>query len=528
MHILDPACGSGSFLLGAYQFLLEWHLKWYADNNPSNWKKALYRSATGAWKLTIDERKRILLSNIFGVDVDRQAVEVTKLSLLLKVLEDETGDTLKRQYELFKERALPDLSANILCGNSLIGPDFLTNVQFDLLDDEQLTDINVFDWKKAFSTIIKEGGFTVILGNPPYVNAWTLFESQPFIRDYINSSELYHSADRHWDVYVLFLEKALDLCSKKGMIGFIIPYSYAIQKYAALSRSEILSSTRISRIADLRTIKVFNEVPVITIIPILQKQKPDRGHVIVVDGPSKEATKRHPGSLQPNREVVQARLKTLPEKMLRIDFTEEVAAIIKKMDNLSITLGELTLVNYGAQMSSRQKGGFGKEYVLRDAKKTSTCRKTISGRDLYRYQPSWRGAYVEWALAPKMYGPRAEWFFELPKLMIRDITGTHRIEAALDVSGLYCDHTILCALRRCDIPNSERTDEDKARLSELYSLGLLQAIVASWLVSAYYYWTLTGEGVRTGGGFHTYPTTISSAARSRAGHRETYGKPGLN
>ena len=306
----------------------------------------------------------------------------------------------------------------------------------------------------------------------------------------------------------MFLEKALELCCKKGMIGFIIPYSYAIQKYATLSRAEILLSTGISRIADLRTIRVFNEVPVITIIPILQKQKPDPGHVTIIDGPSKEATKHHPGSLQPSRELVQARLATLPEKMLRIDFTEEVAAIIKKIDDLSIALGDLTLVNYGAQMSSRQKGGFGKEYVLRDKKNTSTCRKTISGRNLYRYRPNWRGAYVEWALAPKMYGPRAAWFFELPKLMIRDITGTHRIEAALDGSGLYCDHTILCALRICDVPDGERTDTEEALLSQLYSLAFLQAIVASQLVSAYYYWTLTGEGVRTGGGFHTYPTTI--------------------
>ena len=219
IRVLDPACGSGSFLLGAYQFLLDWYLKWYVANDPRKYKKQLYRSASGAWKLTIDERKRILLTNIYGVDIDRQAVEVTKLSLLLKVLEDETGDTLRRQYELFKERALPDLGANIQCGNSLIGPDFLTNIQMDLLDSEQLTDVNVFDWQRAFPKIFASGGFSVVVGNPPYVNAWTLFESAPHIRDYINGSKLFKSADRHWDLYVLFLEKALDLCRPKGPGG---------------------------------------------------------------------------------------------------------------------------------------------------------------------------------------------------------------------------------------------------------------------------------------------------------------------
>ena len=183
LRVVDPACGSGSFLLRAYQFLLDWHLKWYIADNPEKHKKALYRSASGAWKLTIDERKRVLLTNIYGVDIDKQAVEVTKLSLLLKVLEDETGDTLRRQYELFKERALPDLGANIKCGNSLIGPEFRKNVQLDMLTDDQLTDVNVFDWRGSFPKIFAEGGFSAVIGNPPYVNAWTLFETAPHVRE---------------------------------------------------------------------------------------------------------------------------------------------------------------------------------------------------------------------------------------------------------------------------------------------------------------------------------------------------------
>ncbi|RWL90977.1 MAG: restriction endonuclease subunit M [Mesorhizobium sp.] len=508
LRILDPACGSGSFLLGAYQFLLDWHLKWYVANSPEKHKKALYKSASGAWKLSIDERKRILLGNIYGVDIDRQAVEVTKLSLLLKVLEDETGDTLKRQYELFRQRALPDLGANIRCGNSLIGPDFRTTVQLDLLSDDQLTDVNVFDWRQTFPKVFADGGFSAAIGNPPYVNAWTLFESAPHIRDYINSSTLFESADRHWDLYVLFIEKALEICRPSALIGMIIPYSYAIQKYAALSRSHLLNRTEIRRIADLRTIKVFGKVPVITMIPIVQKKKPKPRHIIQIDGPSDAATAYHPGTIEPAHEVAQARLLTLPETMLRIDFTEEVAALVGKIERQSIRFGELAHVNYGAQMSSKRKGGFGKEHVLRDTRVTATCRKTIAGRDLYRYQAVWNGKYVEWALAHEMYGPRAPWFFEGPKIMIRDITGTHRIESSLDQTGLYCDHTILCAHRFADISATRMYDQDKVDTSARYSLALLQGLVASRLVSAYYYWTLTGEGVRTGGGFHTYPTTV--------------------
>ena len=134
---------SGSFLLGAYEHLLNWHLNFYTANDPAKWAKGnrptLVQTASGngqagansnaSWKLTIAERKRILLDNIYGVDIDAQAVETTKLSLLLKVLEGETQQSLQPVLRMFQERALPDLGDNIKCGNSLIGPDFYQQQQ---------------------------------------------------------------------------------------------------------------------------------------------------------------------------------------------------------------------------------------------------------------------------------------------------------------------------------------------------------------------------------------------------------------
>ena len=127
LRILDPACGSGSFLLGAYNYLLNWHLIYYIKLKDKNrLKDQIYKGKNNEWHLTIKEKKRILLNNIYGVDIDHQAVEVTKLSLLLKVLEGENRDVLEAQQKLFKERALPNLENNIKCGNSLIG---LRNIQ---------------------------------------------------------------------------------------------------------------------------------------------------------------------------------------------------------------------------------------------------------------------------------------------------------------------------------------------------------------------------------------------------------------
>jgi len=115
--------------LGAYTYLLNYHRDWYVENNPKKYTKQIYQGKGGQWFLTIAEKKKILLSNIFGVDIDSQAVEVTKLSLLLKVLEGESSDTVESQFRIFHERALPDLGSNIKCGNSLIGPDFFDDYQ---------------------------------------------------------------------------------------------------------------------------------------------------------------------------------------------------------------------------------------------------------------------------------------------------------------------------------------------------------------------------------------------------------------
>lgn len=146
-------------------------------------KKEIYQGPGGQWHLTTAEKKRILLNNIYGVDIDSQAVEVTKLSLLLKVLEHENRESLERQFRLLHERALPDLAGNIKCGNSLIGPDFYDARQMTLLDEEEQYRINAFDWRAEFPEVFggkgKEGGFDAVIGNPPYIRIQALKEWNP-------------------------------------------------------------------------------------------------------------------------------------------------------------------------------------------------------------------------------------------------------------------------------------------------------------------------------------------------------------
>src|SRR6266516_1645296 len=257
LRILDPACGSGSFLIAAYQYLLNWHRDWYVADDARKWatgrKPVLYQGLGGEWKLTTGERKRILLQNIFGVDIDAQAVEVTKLSLLLKVLEGESEQTLATQLRFYHERALPDLGSNIKCGNSLIGPNFYEQSEMLFLDEEERYRINVFDWDVEFSEIMKAGGFDAVIGNPPYIRSQTLGEMQ---RRYYERK--FGAATATYDIYVLFFARALSLVSQNGHVGMILPNKFFTTDYGRGLRKLLANPNRVERIVDFEDGQVFS------------------------------------------------------------------------------------------------------------------------------------------------------------------------------------------------------------------------------------------------------------------------------
>jgi hypothetical protein len=285
LRILDPACGSGSFLLGAYQFLLDWHLQWYLANDPAQWAKggqpALYQTA-GGWKLTSAERKRILLNNIYGVDIDAQAVEVTKLSLLLKVLEGETSQSLQTVFSLFHQRALPDLGDNIKCGNSLIGPEFYRQGELALLTDDEKYRINVFDWRVEFADVFKSGGFDVVLGNPPYIRIQTMQDTQPQEVEFF--SRAYRAASRgNYDIYVVFVERGLSLLNQRGRLGFILPHKFFNAQYGAALRGLIAAGRHLAHVVHFGAQQVFAGATTYTCLMFLDKAGAEACHVVKVD-----------------------------------------------------------------------------------------------------------------------------------------------------------------------------------------------------------------------------------------------------
>lgn len=272
LKILDPACGSGAFLINAYQYLLNWHLGWYSANKPEAHAKErrILKNVHGAWQLTLAERKRILLNNIHGVDIDSQAVEVTKLSLLLKCVEGETRTTT--QMGLFDkgERILPDLENNIKCGNSLIGSDFYDNVQGELFDTEEKLKINAFDWNDEFKEIMNRGGFDCIIGNPPYVRSISLKENNPTSWEYYRTS--YRSTEsREWDIYLIFVEKALGLLKENGKLGYILPNKFLNSQVGENLRGMLSHGSHLESLIHFGAFQIFSGATTYTCLLFLSK-----------------------------------------------------------------------------------------------------------------------------------------------------------------------------------------------------------------------------------------------------------------
>ncbi|HAO22630.1 MAG TPA: restriction endonuclease subunit M [Desulfobacteraceae bacterium] len=350
IRLLDPACGSGSFLIGAYQFLLDWHLNHYVSDNPEKWatgkKPVLRRTDKGAWRLTTDERKRILLNNIYGVDIDSQAVEVTKLSLLLKVLEGEDEHSLVRQRAMFQERVLPDLANNIRCGNSLIGPDFYDNQQINL-NQEDMYRVNVFDWNAEFPEIMKTGGFDAVIGNPPYVNIDDTWGKGDQRLKYIK--RMYYSVyNDKTDILYYFFTKAVQL--SKSQIGFIVSRAFLEAYKADKLRRWLAEQTQIVEIMDFRNHYVFQGVGITTAIILLDKVRHNSKTNIyqlkinTIDSPDIINDKNNNQffkHLSVNQNVFKAEPWIFAEK--------SVEAIIKKTDEQGKPLGTVLIIGQGMQ-----------------------------------------------------------------------------------------------------------------------------------------------------------------------------------
>ena len=353
LKILDPACGSGSFLLGAYQYLLDYHLEYFRKHpkEAQNLSFDFYQKVNPEdLSLPLHIKASILKNNIFGVDLDAQAVEITMMSLYLKLLEGERSLLPRKQH------ILPSLTNNIKCGNTLIGYDFFESPSHlslrgfsttkqsssplagegqgeGLFSDELKSRINPFDWNSknaGFGEIMEKGGFDAVIGNPPYVTA----ELEGHERDYYTA--IYpESTIGKLNTYRLFTHKGWKLLREDGMLGFIIPNTYLTDRDSQKLRALLLNNSKIKQILFFpENMKVFENVTQATTILLFEKGKKGiKNNVIKVTDPVKNIATLN---VEPERNYRQDLFLKMPEQMIITKRTVEQIAVIEK----EMTLGK--------------------------------------------------------------------------------------------------------------------------------------------------------------------------------------------
>ncbi len=324
------------------------------------------------------------------MDIDSQAVEVTKLSLLLKVLEGESEETIGKTLKLFRERALPDLGNNIKCGNSLIGPDFYQNKQLGLLEDEDRYRINAFDWNAEFPTIMKAGGFDAVIGNPPYVRQESLSEFKEYFEMH------YEASDSTADLYAYFMEKGVKLLRDGGLFSIIVSSSFLRATYGEPLRRVLTKHTAVQRIVDFGGLPVFaNAKDTYVCIPLLAKgAKPTRVEVAKILSLETRDLSEH----------VAANHYTIPHERLSAEAwslkSDEEAAVFAKIVKAGKHLGDyverkffrgiLTGLNEAFEISDEQRASL----IKSSPASKPLIKPFLGGQDIRRYLITDKGRYL--------------------------------------------------------------------------------------------------------------------------------------
>src|SRR3989339_104973 len=438
LKIVDPACGSGSFLLGAYTYLLNYHLAYYAKKE--NLSKALkneviYLAKKDSYKLTIKEKQNILLNNIFGVDIDAQAVEVTKLSLMLKLLEGESDESAGNLFKFSDTKLLPTLSDNVKCGNSLIGSDFYKDKNLSLFGNDEMKKINIFDWQKEFPEIFKAGGFDCVIGNPPYVLSrehLSDIEKQYFSRTYKTLREKPNT-------FIMFMERAMSSLSRDGKFSFIVPNSWLTIESGQLLRKLILSDYNLEFLLDI-LYEVFDGAKVETTIFQVDRSKNSKGE-------TKCKKVFFPFEIISKEYVEYSQRDWLAgSDTYKIHIPENISLdkVSSKLIHSSGMVGKFFDVKTGLQAYEQGKGV--PKQSLEDVKNRiydydykydKNTYPYIEGKNCGRYYSSFDGKYLRYG--NWLSQPRKLNIFSRKRILIREITG----KPPRCILGCYSDKLLL-------------------------------------------------------------------------------------
>ncbi len=274
LKLADICCGSGTFLISMYDFMfekitLEFVAAGIHDNDIIN------QGFDGSYHLTLKAKHQILTANIFGVDINPYAVEVSKFSLLLKLLEGENSGSIENYLAKHKQKVLPSLDDNIKCGNSLVDDSYFKFQPEAIDNDELLFKLKPFNWREEFEFLEQRSGFDAIIGNPPYVRIQNIVKfSAEEIKFFQSDISGYTVAETEtFDKYYLFIQRAINLLNENGVLGYIVPHKFFIVKGGKALRTFITSHSSIFKIIHFGVTQVFPNRSTYTAILILDKKK---------------------------------------------------------------------------------------------------------------------------------------------------------------------------------------------------------------------------------------------------------------
>ena len=447
IRILDPACGSGSFLVEALDYLEQhWkRQKWLPQSSPD---------ADVKQKDFFDYVTKIqfLTQNLYGVDLDAQAVEIAQLNLLLKAVN--------------QGQRLPDLVNNIRQGNSLISG---TEDELKGYFGDSWRERKPFNWEREFEDIMANGGFDVVIGNPPYM----LLQPQNVSEDELRFIHAHYlSAQYKVDTFHLFLERGISLLAEDGKLGFIVPNTFLMNIYTSNLRKLVLDTCKILEIVIIPR-QVFPEAEVDNAILVLQKE-PDPAKRSENEIKCKIAAENAQlsaifTSLQTEGTVSQRAFLTQPNYLFNISLGDTLDTIFTKVDKSSWTLGELARVHFGLQTRDRRHYPDDVVVTTDRTRIAAPYQPCLTGKDIQRYAICFSNRYVYFDESIRAGGCwDKEMHLSNRKIIIRQI-GEYPI-AAFDDEGYCCLNTAFMVKSR--VPH----------LDLRYALGIINSrfIRAYW------------------------------------------------
>lgn len=272
-RIADICCGSGNFLLSAFEYIVNYHVEFYRTHDLEG---AIHRGdvyqTTGStnYVLSYEKKRAILQKNIFGVDIDPLAVEVSKFSLLLKALENSSLEEAEEFQQRTHQRILPNLDENIKNGNSLVDTSYARFDRSIYRDIHLMNKLKMFDWNAEFDN----RKFDAIIGNPPYIRVQNMVHYSREEYDFYKSEFSPYMTARTdtLDKYYLFIEKGLALLNDGGMLGYIVPHKFMNIQAGIKLRELLTGNSNVKKILHFGTYQVFANRSTYTCILVLSKQ----------------------------------------------------------------------------------------------------------------------------------------------------------------------------------------------------------------------------------------------------------------